>query len=159
MRRLLRSGFTMVEVLVAMAFFVAFFLVVLGTWLLNARAASQARAVVVATHLAEQPMENCLSLGFAGAAPRQDVSAVPVDPFGSVPPLQFTTSGSVTARSSTVKDVLVDVRWQEGGVPRDLCFETLLCQNGSGRHARGDAQFRGHLRPAVRRGVRGRWFT
>jgi len=118
---------TIVEVVVAMALFVAFFLLVMNTWPLNAWAAARARHTVLANHIAEQEMERTLAVGFDNAASRTGSYTLTGSTNGAAESQAFDYTVTVTAISSDASDVVVGVSWTEGGQSRNVTCETLLC--------------------------------
>lgn len=120
-------GLTIVELVVAMALFVAFFLLVMNTWPLNAWAASKARHVVLANHIVEQEMENTLALGFDNAVSRSGSYTLSGSTNGAAESQTFNYTVTVTSVSSDASDLVVGVSWTEGGQSRNVTCETLLC--------------------------------
>jgi Tfp pilus assembly protein PilV len=59
-----RAGFNLLEVIIGVFIFATATVGLTGVWLMHARLITKSRNVVIATHLAEQLMETCLTQGW-----------------------------------------------------------------------------------------------
>lgn len=135
MRRPVRQtrgrGFSIIEMLVAVAVFTVFYFVVLEVWPLNAQAARQSRNVASATHLAQREMEYAIYQGYDSAASRSGTFTVSHTVNGRPHSTDFTYDVQVTQTSASLKDVVVSVDWTDPGaagraVQRRIQMETVL---------------------------------
>lgn len=128
MARKFRGGFSLVEVQVALVMFAAFFLLVVSVWPVNARAARLGRDYMLAAHIAEREMEQCLLQGFSTVASRDGTSTVATSSNGVDVNIDFTWHVVVSDIDADTRSVVVRVEWQEGDVTRDVRYQTLICQ-------------------------------
>lgn len=128
MARTARGGFSLVEVQVALVMFSAFFLLVMSVWPVHARAARLGRDYMLAAHIAEREMEQCLLAGFSAVASRSGTSTVATASNGVDLSVDFAYQVVVSDVDADTRSVVVTVEWQEGGVTRDVRYETLFCE-------------------------------
>jgi prepilin-type N-terminal cleavage/methylation domain-containing protein len=102
----LRSGFTLLEVMVALLLFAGAFLAVAQLLAVAGRAADQSRATSVAATLAAQKIEELRALAWG-----YDVDGSPLDELGLSPP------GSLTADAAGFVDYLDDSGASVGSGP------------------------------------------
>lgn len=131
MYRRSRPGFSLVELLIAIALFVSFFFLVMDVWPVNARATQQGKSLGIATHLAEQQMALAQAQTFTSVTAVSPPVSVRVASMvnGVAQSTTFTYSVTVNLVTADTKDVVVQVGWVEGGVSRNVMLETLLCSH------------------------------
>jgi len=118
--------------LIAIGIFVAFYFVVMDVWPLSARAARQARNVMVASNLAHRELEYSMYQGYDAVTSRSGTLTVQNTVNGSAQRVTFGYSVQVTASGTDTKDVVVTVEWTDPGatpsqsVQRRIQMETLL---------------------------------
>jgi prepilin-type N-terminal cleavage/methylation domain-containing protein len=101
-----RSGFTLLEVMVALLLFAGAFLAVAQLLSVAARAADQSRAMSIAATLAAQKLEQLRALSWG-----YDIDGAPLDE------LPFSPPGSLAADAEGFVDYLDDSGIQVGGGP------------------------------------------
>ena len=121
-----RAGVTLIEVLVAAGLLVFTVIGLIGVFPLQARALALGRAQVAAAAIAERELEAAVGAGYAGAAARSGSDAITSTVNGVSVSTVLESRTSVTTLTSQLKDVVVQVTWNEGGMSRVVTLETLL---------------------------------
>lgn len=120
------SGLTLVEVLVATSLFLVATFGLLAVFPTQNRAIGLSHDVLTATSLADREIESTVALGFSVAANRTAQETVSGVVNGVAVSQTFTCETRVTSVSSQLSDVVVRVRWTEGGRSHVVSLETLL---------------------------------
>lgn len=121
-----RAGVTLIEVLVAAGLLVFTVIGLIGVFPLQARALALGRAQVAAAAIAERELEAAVGAGYAAAAARSGTDTITSTVNGVSVSTVLESRTSVTTLTSQLKDVVVQVTWNEGGMSRVVTLETLL---------------------------------
>lgn len=120
------AGISLIEVMVATALLLVSIFGLVAVFPMQRKAVVMSHDVLAATALAEREMERTLALGYSGASSRTVGEEVRGTVDGTPVTVSLTCRTTVTAVSSQLKDVVVEVSWQEGGRTHALSLETLL---------------------------------
>lgn len=128
-----RRGFTVIEMLVAIAFFATFYIIIMEVWPLSARSVLQAKNALLASHVAEQEMEYAIYQGYNAVSNRSGTYQLTSTINGVVQSSAIRYRVTVTPNTSDTKDVQVRVDWSDPAalpsapqVGRNIQLETLL---------------------------------
>lgn len=128
-----QAGFAILEVLVAVAVFLAFYLAVMDVSAQGARGAALARNRLRATTIAEQQMDYALyQMSFDFNWPNQPTYTQPftmVDTVNNVTrTIRFDTTVNqpvLVSGTTDLKDVVVVVQWTEGKLTHNVRLESI----------------------------------
>ncbi len=136
-----RRGHNMLEMMIACFIFVTISTALTGVWISLAKDQGLASSRLVAQHLAEQVMEECIAAGYknvdslAGTRPNitmneTDRDAVQTFSYGVVVTVFPTGPGAVVADpGQTWKVVTVKVSWHDAHGDSNIEFKTLLARH------------------------------
>jgi Tfp pilus assembly protein PilV len=113
-----RQGFNLVECLIACTLICGMAVALFGVWEMHAKATAQTRDYVIGAALAEQEMENCLSLGYTVTNSTQDYSINHIVENVTIPRTFHAKTEVypiVTSATSGMKLVNVTVYWDDPG--------------------------------------------
>ena len=143
-----KLGVNLVEVVLASFILVSAMIALTVVFTTHYRALNQSRAHLVAVHLGQKIMEECLSQGFSGI----DGYAVPYAPaLNNIVTMQSKVGDRVVstdynvavevnlntipvtplpAGGNPIKDVVVTVKWSEGALTHKIRYESLITDGG-----------------------------
>ncbi len=129
-------GHNLLEMILAVVIFSTISVFLLGIWNMHYQAMSKSRAVLVATYLGEQVMEECIAARF-------DLVDTLYPPPPAVQELEVTSRTrageqtvifevmvSITPNGTSEKFVEVDVSWNGDTGRNTASFHTIIHQNG-----------------------------
>lgn len=124
------SGHNLLEVMVAAFVFSAVSLMLLGIWTSHSKAMGKARGYLVASHLGEQVMEQCVTAGYDQV--HQLITSTPekIDMEsayrGKTTTWTYSYQVAVSNVTSQVRSVNVTVSWHDQTGDRQVKYETTL---------------------------------
>jgi prepilin-type N-terminal cleavage/methylation domain-containing protein len=130
-----RSGFTLLEVLVALSLFAVGMLSVLQIFPLNRRFLKQSAQSTQAAFLAQEQMEKVVKLPYASLTTGSFQAATPASTTAGDPMAAFTEQTTVTLLTSTwastatnvgLKRVDVLITWNERNIARQYTISTIV---------------------------------
>lgn len=125
-----RQGFTLIEVLVACAVFVALLLLLLDAWAQSARATTQARHQAAALGIAREQMDYLVSLPFDTAVSTPTgTRTLSATVGGNAADGTYTwlISKTPVPGRTDAKSCQVVVSWWDGGQTHHVDLESLVC--------------------------------
>jgi len=128
-----QAGFTLVELMTAIVIG-AFFVAAVSTLLVNSsRIAQRGRDIAVVNSFVENKVESLRSIGYLGL----DLTAPPTDITSDLPseiqaPRNATLS--ISQQSTSVKQVILNIEYNDQGRQRDYSYTTYVGELGVGQY-------------------------
>lgn len=121
------TGFTMVEILVALCFIGIAFIPILGLFISGASGTAEVTNTAAALNLASETMDILSNLPYEDLMSRYDSdTTVPVETLGTKFEMHILKPSDVPSYDGELARVEVRVTWQEKGKDKDVVLTTLV---------------------------------